>query len=605
MPIERDLSGLVLAGRYRVAAQLGGGGMGTVHAGEHLGVGRKVAIKILRPEAVDQPTAVERFRREARMTARIEHEHVVECLDVGVSDEGLCFYVMEWLRGEDLQTLLRRERTLPWPRARAIVAQVCRALAAAHAGGVVHRDLKPGNIFLVRREDNPDFVKVLDFGIAKLVASDEAPGDPLTRIGEVVGTTPYMAPEMAAGEAFDHRVDVYATGVILFQLLCGRLPYRGRTPRQILVEVLKGELPRMSDLNPNIVASPGMEALLQRALHRDPAQRYADMAALHEALLDLPDDACSPLEATDAGPDPSASESAMAASMLGPISAGRREPASVASPVDTTSATIATSSVAATRATQSVQATSAASSASIPSAANLVDTPGASATGGVHNGGASGEHTLAGPPAVRAARARPWPVLVGLALLLAGGGVWFTMRGPEVTPTTAEVARLGPNEGAVAVESPARLEVATVEPVPVPAPLEVAKAETPPTALARSEEVPVADDAPEDARMVEESGMPAGTRSKKGEPRLDFAEVMRRAGTGARRCLAREGLTVGTRVRFDIAVEARTGRIIGATPREPHQRRASLGACVLEASRGITVRPAPMNEWRRSYEFTV
>ena len=196
MTDERDLNGVVLAGRYRVLEQIGVGGMGTVHAGEHIEVGRRVAIKILRPESSARPALVERFRREARVTARIEHENVVECLDVGVSDAGECFYVMEWLRGEDLQALLRRERTLAWPRVRAILAQVCRALAAAHERGVVHRDLKPGNVFLVQRGDNRDFVKLLDFGIAKL----EDEGQSLTMTEAFVGTPAYVAPEAVAGQ---------------------------------------------------------------------------------------------------------------------------------------------------------------------------------------------------------------------------------------------------------------------------------------------------------------------------------------------------------------------------------------------------------------------
>ena len=200
MTEERDLSGTVLAGRYRVLMRIGSGGMGTIYAGEHLEVGRKVAIKILRPEIGARPVLVERFRREARYIARIEHEHVVECLDLGVTDDGLMFYVMEWLRGEDLMAVLKRERRLPWPRARAIVAQLCRGLAAAHQQGVVHRDLKPSNLFLIHRGDDHEFVKVLDFGIAKLMAPEDT-AEVLTRAGEVIGTTPYMAPELAAGEA--------------------------------------------------------------------------------------------------------------------------------------------------------------------------------------------------------------------------------------------------------------------------------------------------------------------------------------------------------------------------------------------------------------------
>ena len=538
MAVERDLSGVVLGGRYRVLAQIGGGGMGTVHAGEHLEVGRKVAIKILLPEAVVRPALVERFRREARLTARIEHEHVVECLDVGVSEAGECFYVMEWLRGEDLQALLRRERTLTWPRARAIVAQVCRALAAAHDRGVVHRDLKPGNIFLVQREDNPDFVKVLDFGIAKLVAADEAPAEALTRTGEVVGTTPYMAPELAAGEPFDHRVDVYAVGVILFQLLCGRLPYRGKTPRQVLAEILQGEPPRLAEMNPGLIVSPALEALLGKALHRDAGQRFADMAALHEALLALPEDACRSGEA-DTRSDPSASEVAMAASMIGPMLAGSRDPGS--------------------------------DSGRMAATADTRIEP-------------EEPRTPIDPPRSAAPRRRRGLAVVGAAVLLGVAGLagWFVWQRGELLAV----------EQVVGVAAPAD-EVAAAAPV----------------AVTSEREGPPADDrsgeAVADPLQVEaEATPPADAKQRpRGEARSGFDDVMRRAATRVRRCLGQGGVKAGTRVRFDIVVEARTGRITAATPRAPFGGQAKLGACVVDATQGSTVRPPPVNEWRRSHEF--
>ncbi len=294
---ERDLNGTVVAGRYRVLTRIGAGGMGTVYAAEDTTSGRKVALKLLRRDASTSATLIERFRREARVTAGVEHENIVNGLDVGVTELGELFHVMEWLPGEDLHSLLRREKRVAWPRARAIVAQLCRALAVAHEAGVVHRDLKPGNLFLVEHAGRPDFLKVLDFGIAKLMAGDEANAQALTRIGEVIGTTPYMAPELAAGEAIDYRIDIYAAGVILFQLLSGRLPFRGRTPRQILVEILRGQPPRLVDRCPQLIVSPELEAVVRQAMHRDPDARYADMGALHEALLALPDDACTLNEA--------------------------------------------------------------------------------------------------------------------------------------------------------------------------------------------------------------------------------------------------------------------------------------------------------------------
>jgi serine/threonine protein kinase len=293
MANEVDLTGTVLAGRYRISERIGGGGMGTVYAGEHVEMGRKLAIKVLRPDVTLRPTLVERFKREARAASSIDHENIVDCIDVGSTDAGLIYYVMEQLRGEDLHQRLRREKTQAWPRARAITMQICRALAAAHEKGIVHRDLKPGNIFLVQRGDSPDFVKLLDFGIAKITdPAAEDDSDALTALGEVIGTTPYMAPEQAAGEAIDHRIDVYATGVILFQMLSGRLPFPGKTPRQVLTAILTSELPALAARNPALRASPALEALLRRCMHRDRDARFPDMLALHTALARLPDDAC-------------------------------------------------------------------------------------------------------------------------------------------------------------------------------------------------------------------------------------------------------------------------------------------------------------------------
>ncbi len=637
MGLEDDLSGTVLAGRYKVLSLLGGGGMGTVHAGEHIGVGRKVAIKVLRREAVAHPSLVERFRREARLTARIEHEHVVECLDVGVTDDGLCFYVMEWLRGEDLQALLRRERTLSFPRVRSIVAQICRALAAAHERGVVHRDLKPGNIFLVQRDGNPDFVKVLDFGIAKLIAPDEGPTEVLTRIGEVVGTTPYMAPELAAGEPFDHRIDIYALGIILAQSLTGRLPFRGRTPRQVLVEILKGDPPKLVELNHQIVVSPALEAIVQRALHRDPAQRFPDMAALHEALLDLPDDACVPIAGFEP-PDPSRSEESMVASMLGPMTAGVRSPGHPD-----------------TRLTPEAQQTR---RTVVPVAVPLADTSPTPTPGRVSPPGESEfetRRTLPETPrtplpgqTVRAAtrepglevrvtqvpglqplsvevttrtrkRRGPGLALLGvLAVLLAAGVAWYLwlrelvplgdMLAPAVSAEEAVVPAVErPIEPITNTATPAvaqRVEPAVEEPVePAVEKPAAPVAEKPVEPVVEAQAEPEPPSSPVDP-SAKHATIAEDTKARPREGRSEFDDVMRKATAKLRRCLEQAGFKAGMTVRFDVAVEARTGRIKGATARPPYAGMKRLGDCVVESAKGSAVRPAPDNEWRRSYEFS-
>ncbi len=544
MTEERDLSGTVLAGRYRVLMRIGSGGMGTIYAGEHLEVGRKVAIKILRPEIGARPVLVERFRREARYIARIEHEHVVECLDLGVTDDGLMFYVMEWLRGEDLMAVLKRERRLPWPRARAIVAQLCRGLAAAHQQGVVHRDLKPSNLFLIHRGDNHEFVKVLDFGIAKLMAPDDT-AEVLTRAGEVIGTTPYMAPELAAGEAIDQRIDVYAAGVILFQLLSGRLPFRGKTPRQVLTAILRGEAPTLTEVDPKLVVSPQLAELLRRAMHRDVEQRYPDMAALHEALLELPDDACMRTAGDSLpAPDPSASDMALVASQGDAVAATPRDPGA-----DDSAARGARTRI-------------------------------------------SGPHVAAATPPAPPPRPALRGLLVSLGALMVAAGLVLVALQLELFPTL-----VGRTTASAAPP---------LEPVaPAPPDLEPVAEAAPAQPEASTAAAPVAAEPASPATSAEDSVAATESPARaRGESRLDFADVMQRARTRVRICLTQAGLKTGTKVRFDVAVEARTGRISAATPRDPHSDRAALGACVVEATRGTTVRPPPANEWRRSYEFT-
>lgn len=287
----RDMAGVVVGGRYRILNRVGGGGMGTIYTGEHVELGLRVAIKILRGDAKQDPTRAERFRREARAAAQIEHENVCGCIDVGVTPDGQLYSVMEWLKGEDLYALLRREGTLPWPRARAIILQVCRALAAAHARGIIHRDLKPSNLMLIRRGDTPDFLKIVDFGIAKRVVGETALGS-LTTAGEVIGTVAYMAPEQAAADKIDHRVDVYSAGVILYQMLTGRLPFPGKKVREIVQALLSKPPPPLRVADPKLKTSDELEALFQQILHRDPTQRIPDMTTLHHALSKLPLDAC-------------------------------------------------------------------------------------------------------------------------------------------------------------------------------------------------------------------------------------------------------------------------------------------------------------------------
>lgn len=279
------LLGTLLEGRYRITASLGSGGMGRVYVAEQVALGRRVAIKIILPELCQNRRVALRFLREARAASAIAHENVVEVLDSGILPNGSAYYAMELLRGEDLSTTLMRERRLPWRRVRHIARQICSALAAAHARGIVHRDLKPANCFRTVRGSDHDFIKVLDFGIAKIIHPDEdLSSTTITRTGEFCGSVPYMAPEQGGGGSVDHRADVYSVGVILYHLLSGVLPFSGDNPLQVLKQILTIEPPPLREVASEVRIPEDMLALVERAMHKDPEERFPDMRALEAAL---------------------------------------------------------------------------------------------------------------------------------------------------------------------------------------------------------------------------------------------------------------------------------------------------------------------------------
>ena len=221
-----NLVGHVLLDRYRLLKLIGEGGMGSVYQAEHITIGRKLAVKVLAQEYCDSPEVVARFLQEARTASMLHHEHIVDITDFGYTKQGLAFLTMEYLEGEDLATLLAREGRQPWARLRRIILQVCRALNAAHEKGIIHRDMKPDNCFRIKRGGNPDFIKILDFGIAKVISDGSITGRSdrpkmATEAGTLLGTPEYMAPEIARDQKADARVDVYALGILMYALLLG------------------------------------------------------------------------------------------------------------------------------------------------------------------------------------------------------------------------------------------------------------------------------------------------------------------------------------------------------------------------------------------------
>lgn len=284
-----DLIGQVLEDRYRILRLIGRGGMGAVYEAEAVRLGRRCAVKVLLPEFTGSDAAVQRFRREAQVAAKIKHPNVVEIFDTGTTPDGVGYIAMELLIGESLDRTLQREGRLPWSRARKLTVQICRALAAAHAEHVVHRDMKPENCHRVVRDGDDDFIKVLDFGIAKLTDPTPTAGTPrLTATNAVIGTYAYMAYEQIAGQDCDHRVDVWAAGVMLYEMLTGALPFVGDNPGQIWAAIFQTTPAPLATHVPGIPAA--VEDIVRRALARDRDQRYPDADALARALLAVPAD---------------------------------------------------------------------------------------------------------------------------------------------------------------------------------------------------------------------------------------------------------------------------------------------------------------------------
>jgi serine/threonine-protein kinase len=281
-PTADPLLGRVLGGRYRLIERLGQGGMGTVYRATHTLMDKPVALKILRAELATDAEAVARFHREARSASRLDHDHCIRVTDFGQSDDGLLFLVMELLDGHSLSYVTRRG-PVPSARAAAIGVAIAEALGHAHEQGIVHRDLKPDNVFLARRAKGREIVKVLDFGLAKL-ASDSALGPSITRDGTVFGTPEYMAPEQAEGEKLDGRTDIYALGIILYQLVTGEVPFKSSNFVALLTKQV-AELPiPPRELRPDLDIPPGLEQVILHCLEKRRDDRIATAAELADAL---------------------------------------------------------------------------------------------------------------------------------------------------------------------------------------------------------------------------------------------------------------------------------------------------------------------------------
>lgn len=289
--------GSVVGGRYRIDAVLGQGGMGCVYLAEHTGIGRAVAVKILKADLGGGQDAARRFKREALASGRLDHPNIVGVSDFGVLDDGSCYLVMDALEGESLGARLDRDGALPWSEALDVMRGMLRGLKHAHDRGVVHRDIKPDNIFLAN-DDGRHVVKLLDFGIAKLVAGAEE--DPAsTRAGITMGTPAYLSPEQAVGGEITARTDLYSATVVLFEMLTGRAPFDDPDLVAVMIAHVSRPPPTLAEAAPGLELPPQLEAVIERGLQKFTADRVSSAGEYLELLdgISAPFEAAPPVAA--------------------------------------------------------------------------------------------------------------------------------------------------------------------------------------------------------------------------------------------------------------------------------------------------------------------
>jgi len=280
------LIGRVLGGAYKIERLIGEGGMGQVYEASHTRIPRKFAVKVLSIKMTTVPTVVARFQREAMIGSRLGHDHIVAVTDFDTTDDGFPYLVMELLEGKDLSGTLMAEGALTPVRATSILRQVLLALSAAHAEGVVHRDMKPENIMLCRKRGGGEIAKVMDFGISKVLTSDSI----VTSHSQLLGTPWYMAPEQAEGriKEIDHRTDLFSLGLIYYNMLTGRMPFEGDSVPSVLYQVVHKAPPPLADISPELPA--GLGKVVEQAIEKESDKRFQSandfVEAVQEALGD-------------------------------------------------------------------------------------------------------------------------------------------------------------------------------------------------------------------------------------------------------------------------------------------------------------------------------
>jgi serine/threonine-protein kinase len=277
--------GRQVAGQFQIVERIGAGGMGAVYKADQPDMNRNVAIKILHPRYLARTDLVARFRREARAMSQLSHPNTARVFLYGQLEDGACYFVMEHLVGRNLAQIVRANGPMEPERAVKIMGQVCGALDEAHRAGIIHRDLKPENVFLTAQGGIEDFPKVLDFGLAKVTEKQMRPGSMiLTREGMVFGTPEFMSPEQARGKALDPRSDIYSLGVILYELLTGKLPFDAKQPIEFIQLHVNAKPISLSERLPDRSFPGALEAVIMRSLAKEPEERHESAAAFALAL---------------------------------------------------------------------------------------------------------------------------------------------------------------------------------------------------------------------------------------------------------------------------------------------------------------------------------
>jgi eukaryotic-like serine/threonine-protein kinase len=475
------LIGRTLAGKFRIERMLGAGAMGRVYLAEQTNLGKQVALKVLHASMAGDTALAKRFHREARSASMLAHPNILQIIDFG-DDQGLLFIAMELLSGRDLYRAIKMQWPMPLERVGHIGSQILSALDEAHDKGVIHRDLKPENVMLLDVRGESDFVKVCDFGIAKVASERDGEGSAITVAGMVCGTPEYMSPEQARGEPLDGRSDLYAAATILYQMVAGEVPFRAESALGVITRHLTEEPIPPSKRQPNVDCPPALEALILRGLRKSREERFANAADMKHALLDavgMRRPASSPAFARAGGGQ--LSDAATAATGVSTPAAMPAVAASSSPSVGARSSTGSASTAAATPspfASQSAAtAAAAATGSSNPSAPALSSSgnPAASASPGNPAASASpGNPAASASPGNGATAAAPSTrlratIAVAAAVIVAGGAFVFLSRSKSSPPSTSTVAAT-PTTAAPTTAAPTPTTAAPTSPTAAPQP---------------------------------------------------------------------------------------------------------------------------------------